>query len=57
MSNFLERVNEVTQGTLVGVAMTLAREVGIFEILAKADYPLTSNQVAVAGGLKERSKF
>ena len=55
MSTFAERASELTQGVMVGVAMSLAKEVGIFQALVDADSPLTSHQVALAGGLKERS--
>ena len=56
MSNFAERASEITQRALIGIAMSLASEVGIFQVLANADSPLTSYQVAMVGGLKERSK-
>ncbi|RUS74791.1 hypothetical protein EGW08_017458 [Elysia chlorotica] len=54
MSTFVERATELTRSALVGVAMSLAQEVGIFRILASSDCPLTSGQVAEAGKLKER---
>ncbi|GFO25157.1 hypothetical protein PoB_005166200, partial [Plakobranchus ocellatus] len=54
MASFSERVSSTISNSLVGLAVSMSWEVGIFQALLDAEVPLTSHQVAQAKGLKER---
>ncbi|GFN94846.1 methyltransferase domain-containing protein [Plakobranchus ocellatus] len=54
MSSFSERLGQVVNNTVIGLAVSLAREHGIFQVLADSTEPLTSQQVANRRSLKER---
>lgn len=54
MATYEERGFGLVQNAVIGTIMSLANEVGIFQVLCNADSPLTSNDVALVGGLKER---
>ncbi|GFO29146.1 3-demethylubiquinone-9 3-methyltransferase [Plakobranchus ocellatus] len=54
MASFSERVSSTISNSLVGLAVSMSWEVGIFQALLDTEVPLTSHQVAQAKGLKER---
>ncbi|GFO04839.1 methyltransferase domain-containing protein [Plakobranchus ocellatus] len=54
MAKFSESSKTIIRDTMIGMALSLAKEVGILQALVDADGQLTSLQVAEAKGLKER---
>lgn len=54
MASFADKVSLLTQSSVVGLGVSMAWDVGIFQVLVDASTPLTSIQIAKAKSLKER---